>query len=114
MTKPTDAFIPGGPGTPKGTYETTGPQCRMKLMLAGMPYPKVCAKCCGIAQPGLLCPAKGETTDPRIFITVQRLVAGQQVVTRREIDLTLWLTKRPFHMLDVEIDAMLREVFYGG
>jgi hypothetical protein len=54
----------------------------------------------------------GETTEPRIFIVVERLVVGQRVTTRREVDLLLWLTKRPFHMLDVEIDAMLREVFY--
>jgi hypothetical protein len=53
-----------------------------------------------------------ETTEPRIFIFVERLVVGQLVSTGREIDLTLWLKHRPTHMVDPEIDAMLREVFY--
>jgi hypothetical protein len=54
----------------------------------------------------------GETSEPRIFIVVERLVVGQRVKTWREIDLTLWLTKRSETMLGVEIDAMLQEVFY--
>lgn len=83
MTDPADNFIPGGPGTPRGSYELTGS-----------------------SEPG-------ETTEPRIFIVVERLVVGQRVTTRREVDLTLWLTKRPETMLGVEINAMLREVFYG-
>jgi hypothetical protein len=55
----------------------------------------------------------GHTTEPRIFIIVQRQVIGQNVLTRREIDLTLWLKHRPLTMLGVEIDAMLQEVFYA-
>lgn len=53
------------------------------------------------------------TTEPRIFITVERLVQGHCRTARREISLDVWLQRRSTQFLGPEIDAMLREVGHG-
>lgn len=53
------------------------------------------------------------TTEPQIFITVQRYIGGQQVHTIREFSLMTYLrAKYPGEALVSEINAMLREVHY--
>jgi hypothetical protein len=55
-----------------------------------------------------------ETTKPRIFITVQRLVGGQQTPVIKEISLETFLLARfPGEIITSEIHAMLREIGYG-
>lgn len=52
-----------------------------------------------------------ETTEPRIFITVSRMVNGCQVRSDKEISLLLWERRRPgANMIACEIDAMLQDV----
>jgi hypothetical protein len=52
-----------------------------------------------------------ETTEPRIFVKVQRMVNGHNVYAVREISLLIWRSARvPGSIVAAEIDAMLREV----
>jgi len=52
-----------------------------------------------------------ETTEPRVFIVVERLVRGQMIQNRKEISLDLLLTARfSGDMLLNELSAALREV----
>jgi hypothetical protein len=52
-----------------------------------------------------------ETTEPQIFITVQRMINGQRVHTVREVSLLTWMQARyPGGFVESEINAMLKEV----
>lgn len=51
-----------------------------------------------------------QSSEPRIFITIERKVEGHPVCAMRELDLHLWLRKHPDGLVGSEIDAMLREV----
>lgn len=54
------------------------------------------------------------TTEPQIFITVQRLINGQPTHTIREFSLLTYLrAKHPGAIVASEINAMLREVHYA-
>jgi hypothetical protein len=57
--------------------------------------------------------AASETTEPEIYITVQRLIKGQRVHTIRRFDLLTYKQARwPGMFLEVEINGMLSEVGY--
>lgn len=53
---------------------------------------------------------KTDTTEPRIIISVQRVVNGQTLSTYREIDLLRWQTRRSAKAVGREIDTMLHEM----
>lgn len=55
-----------------------------------------------------------QTTEPEIFITVKRVVNGQRVQTIRQFSLLTFLNARfPGSAIEVEINAMLKEVGHG-
>lgn len=56
-----------------------------------------------------------QTTEPEIFITVQRWIEGHQVLTQRKISFELWRQGEiDGRMFDAEVNAMLKEVHYDN
>lgn len=54
-----------------------------------------------------------DTTEPRIFIRVERTLKGKPIGITREISLETWTGARPGlpgRIAEVEIEAILREV----
>lgn len=57
---------------------------------------------------------KPETAEPRIFITVLRMVDGKQLATTKEISLLTFLRARfPGGFLEAEINHALAEIGYN-
>lgn len=66
-----------------------------------------------VRDQGGIMDTKSETTEPRIFITVQRLIDGQPTQVGREISLLTYQTARfPGGILTAEINNMLTEIGY--
>jgi hypothetical protein len=56
----------------------------------------------------------GLTTEPEIFITVQRWVNGHQVLAQRKVSFEIWRTgKFTDRFFDSEVNAMMKEVHHG-